>query len=108
MQQFSVDDICTLKCHKQHFQSYKQGSRGRLNPILLDPTHCKKRYCTLVGLQVGFFIHIGEEENDIARNDNSHLWAHKWFFYSNRQEKKIGQGMILHNFGAHKLIFLFT
>jgi len=24
---------------------------------------------------MGFFIHIGEEEND-----NSHLWAHKWFF----------------------------
>jgi hypothetical protein len=103
---FSIDDICILKCRKNNIFKLTNKAQQRLKPnplgscllqeIILhicEPVsdffnsqmwrkkwYCKKWFCTLVGPSVGFFIHIGEKINDVARNDIAHLWAQKWFF----------------------------
>ncbi len=45
---------------------------------------------------MGFFIHIGGKKNDVARNDITHLWARKWFFFIYVEKRMILQEIILH------------
>ncbi len=90
----TVNDICTLKCHKQCLQTYKQCLGADWTSILSNLTHYKKWYCTFANCkwfshshrwtkkifpkmilhiwrpESGLFIHMGEGKIDIA-----HLWG---------------------------------
>ncbi len=58
-----------------------------------------------MGLRVGFFIHIGGEKNDVAKNDIAYLWARKWFFFTQVNKiNNIARNDISH-FWAHKWFF---